>query len=223
MHADPDLVLVRACQEADPDRAEAAFEALYQRYRDRVYSIAHRITGRSADAMDVLQEAFSLLFRKIGGFRSDALFSTWLFRIVVNCSVDHVRQKRQRHGRWGHSLEELEDGPAHDANGPMASAVTREVGEQVQACIARLSPKLRAVLALRHLEGLSYEELAATLNLSMGTVKSRLARAHAALEDVLRRHLPGYEEWVEQARPATPRGGSQGAAEGGADVHEAAS
>ena len=68
---DADYDLVRACQEPDSDRFEAAFEGLYGRYRDRVYSIAYRITGCSADAMDVMQESFALLFRKIGSFRFD--------------------------------------------------------------------------------------------------------------------------------------------------------
>ena len=75
---------------------ERAFEELFRKYRDRVYAIAFRIIGSSVDAMDVVQDSFSLVFRKLQGFRGGSLFSTWLFRIVVNCSIDHRRRSQQR-------------------------------------------------------------------------------------------------------------------------------
>lgn len=193
--ADPDFELVRACQDPDSDQFEAAFEALYVAYRDRVYSIGYRITGSATDAMDVLQESFSLLFRKVGGFRFDSLFSTWLFRIVVNCSIDQKRYERVRRQRQPGSLSTLppnaepEDG---QTPGPAERAEKLELDAHVQRAIARLSPKLRAVLVLRYLEGLSYEQLGEALEVSLGTVKSRLARAHVALERVLRGTLAPY-------------------------------
>ena len=192
---DSDYLLVKACQEPDGDRFEAAFEGLYKRYRDRVYSIAYRITGRSADAMDVMQESFALLFRKIGGFRFDAQFSTWLFRIVVNCSIDHMRRERSRGATRLGSLSQLPNSaePAQDdAQGPSQRAEHRELGDHVQDSIQKLSPKLRAILVLRYLEGQTYEELSATLAVSMGTVKSRLARAHLAMGRVLRGSLEAH-------------------------------
>ncbi|MEM7199866.1 MAG: sigma-70 family RNA polymerase sigma factor [Planctomycetota bacterium] len=182
---DSDLRLVRACQDPDSDAFDAAFEALYGRYRDRVYSIAYRITGSATHAMDVMQESFCLLFRKIESFRSDARFSTWLFRLVVNCSIDHMRHERARGGGRAVELSQAE-APADPLHGPRERAESRELGDHVQRAIGRLSPKLRAVLVLRYLEGQSYEELSQTLDVSMGTVKSRLARAHLALEKQLR-------------------------------------
>ena len=185
---DPDRNLVLACQRLESDEFEAAFEALYLRYRDRVYAIAYRVTGSGADAMDVTQEAFSLLFRKIEGFRFDSLFSTWLFRIVVNASIDFRRRERSRDrslvrsSTFDSGERELEDPTV----GPEGKAELRELEDHVQASILKLSPKLGAILALRYLEGMSYEELAATLDISMGTVKSRLARAHMAIEKVLK-------------------------------------
>lgn len=181
---DTELALVRACQSPESDEFEAAFEALYTRYRDRVYSIAYRITGKSSDAMDVMQEAFCLLYRKISGFRFDSQFSTWLFRLVVNCSIDHVRRERSRGAQQTGPLSDLEgaDPVVDSAPGPSSHAEQRELDAHVHARIQRLSPKLRAILVLRYLEGLSYEELSETLEVSMGTVKSRLARAHVALE-----------------------------------------
>lgn len=183
----PDRELIEACRDVQDDRFEAAFEELYRRYRDRVYSIAYRITGSTTDAMDVVQESFRVLFLKISTFRFDARFSTWLFRIVVNCSIDLRRRERQRSGRQGQSIQNLHEGtePADESRDPLASAETSELGEQVQSAIARLSPKLRAILVLRYLEGLSYDEIAETLEVQLGTVKSRLARAHLAIEQVL--------------------------------------
>ena len=192
---DSDYLLVRACQEADSDRFEAAFEGIYTKYRDRVYSIAYRITGSTADAMDVMQESFVLLFRKISSFRFDAQFSTWLFRIVVNCSIDHMRHERSRGAKRQGSLSQLSPAaePREDEDqGPRQRAEHRELGDHVLDSIQKLSPKLRAILVLRYLEGQSYEELSATLAVSMGTVKSRLARAHLAMERVLRGSLEAH-------------------------------
>lgn len=185
---DPDAALVAACRRPESDGFEEAFEALYLKYRDRVYSIAYRVTGSAADAMDVVQESFSLLFRKLDGFRADSLFSTWLFRLVVNCSIDHRRRERS-HLRAIEDAEERDE-PTDPAAGPEVHAETRELGDQVQQAIQMLSPKLRAILALRYLEEMSYDDLAVTLGISLGTVKSRLARAHLALERVLRTSFP---------------------------------
>jgi RNA polymerase sigma-70 factor (ECF subfamily) len=187
---DPDASLVAACRQPDSDGFEQAFEELFTRYRDRVYAIAFRITGSAVDAMDVVQDSFALVFRKLDGFRGGSLFSTWLFRIVANCSIDQRRRARPRGliALVGH--EDLPSEPVDLAPSPRESAATRELGDQVQEAISTLSPKLRVILALRYLEDMSYEELAATLGLSMGTVKSRLARAHLSLENVVRSRFP---------------------------------
>ena len=206
---DPDQTLVRLCQDPDGEGFEVAFEALYQRYRDRVYSIAFRIVGSAADARDVVQEGFSLLFRKIGTFRFDSLFSTWLFRLVVNCAIDHKRQRKNRPNshrgtpaRSGTEFAESEE-PADPATiSPFEVAASAELGEHVHHCLQKLSPKLRAILVLRYLESMSYEQLADTLGLAMGTVKSRLARAHLAIENVLRGTLAPFG-FAEMAAPGS--------------------
>jgi RNA polymerase sigma-70 factor, ECF subfamily len=185
---DPDRGLVARCQNPDSDEFEAAFEALYHRYRDRVYSIAYRITGTAADAMDVVQETFSLVFRKIAGFRGESLFGTWLFRIVVNCAIDSNRQSHtglQRRTSSLSSLPGVEQSTDETTSGPANAAEVGELGDHVHQTIQRLSPKLRAVLVLRYLEHMNYDEVCATLGLSMGTVKSRTARAHVALQKEL--------------------------------------
>lgn len=187
---DPDYALVEACLDPEDDRFEQAFEALYERYRDRVYTIAYRMVGTTSDAMDVVQEAFSLLFRKLSTFRFDAKFSTWLFRLVVNCCVDYRRREKSR------SFDHLGDGALNTPDGldgPAARAESSELDDHVHASLQRLSPKLRAVLVLRYLEGLSYDELAESLGVSLGTIKSRLARAHIALEAVLEGSLDTHD------------------------------
>ena len=180
----PEPALVDACRDVQAECFEAAFEELYRRYRDRVYSIAYRMTGTSTDALDVVQDAFRVLFLKISTFRFDSQFSTWLFRIVVNCSNDHRRRLhgRRRQGPVSLSALQVSVDVEDQHDGPIEVAQSSEAGEHVHAALQRLSPKLRAALVLRYLEGLSYEAVGETLQVQPGTVKSRLARAHLALE-----------------------------------------
>jgi RNA polymerase sigma-70 factor (ECF subfamily) len=184
---DPDADLIAACRRPDSDGFEQAFEALFLRYRDRAYAIAFRVVGNAGDALDVVQESFALVFRKLEGFRGGSLFSTWLFRIVVNCSIDH---RRKRGSGAEPAAGDVDADVVDESPSPEDRAHSRELGSQVQAAISLLSPKLRAILALRYLEDMTYEELAATLGLSLGTVKSRLARAHLALQSVVRNRFP---------------------------------
>lgn len=187
---DPDAELVAACRDPDSEGFHEAFETLFERYRERVYAIAFRVSGNGSDALDIVQESFALLFRKLGSFRGKSLFSTWLFRIVTNCSIDYRRRQRADRSPTLISHPSEHHDVADAALGPRDVAAVHEVSDQVQAAISCLSPKLRAVLALRYLEEMSYEELAATLEISLGTVKSRLARAHLALEQTVRVRFP---------------------------------
>jgi len=182
-----DQQLIELCRRVEDDRFELAFEELYARYRDRVYSIAYRMTGTTTDALDVVQDSFRVLFLKISSFRFDSQFCTCLFRIVVNCSIYFHRRAKARSQRRGVSLTLVESGsePSDEAPDPVARAEAAELGAHVHAALQRMSPKLRAVLVLRYLEGLSYEELADALQIQLGTVKSRLARAHVAPESLL--------------------------------------
>lgn len=190
---DPDAKIIADCRNPDSEGFEAAFEVLFKRYHERIYAIAFRVAGNQADAMDIVQESFALLFKKLGSFRGKSLFSTWLFRIVVNCSIDHRRRNR------GISVPIQVEDPAtademsDESIGPPDTAVIHEVGDQVQLAISFLSPKLRAVMALRYLEEMSYDELAVTLEVSLGTIKSRIARAHLALEHIVRTRFPDLD------------------------------
>jgi RNA polymerase sigma-70 factor (ECF subfamily) len=223
MLVDPDRTLIEACQDPNGDGFESAFEALYTRYKDRVFNVAYRITGNVADAMDVAQEAFGLVFRKISGFRFESKFSSWLYRLVVNISIDQKRRNGQTVARFqtapkGHDLsadaEDIEDGRMAP---PEEALAAMELGAAVQAAIGCLSPKLRAIVVLRYLQDLSYEELAETLEISMGTVKSRLARAHLALETIFGDSLRRFGFTPERADPPA-RDGAAGSGSAGAEV-----
>ena len=201
MRADPDSDLVLACQDATEEGFDGAFRRLYERFKDRVYNVAYRITGNPTDALDASQETFGIVYRKIGEFRFESRFSSWVYRIAVNASIDLKRRQSTR--RVG-SLDAERD-PRHEGGRldprddlvemPVQAASRHELEREIQRAIDRLSPKLRAITVLRYVENLSYEEIAETLALSIGTVKSRLSRAHEALDrelaPILEKHYLG--------------------------------
>ena len=199
MRHDPDRQLVEACQASSPTGLQGSFRSLYDLYKDRVYNVCYRITGNVTDALDASQETFGIMFRKIPEFRFESKFSSWVYRIAVNASIDI---KRRSGTRWLASLEGTREPvgiefPRVDLRDdrtelPAAAASRHELEDEIQQAILRLSPKMRAITVLRYLENLSYEEIAETLHVSIGTVKSRLSRAHQALDreltPVLDRH-----------------------------------
>jgi len=181
---------------------EGPFRDLYERYKDRIYNVCYRVSGNASDALDASQETFGILFRKVGDFRFQSRFSSWVYRIAINASIDLKRRQSSRRlasldaitenrgGNGGHF--ELEDGSLEM---PSDVASRHELEAEVQRAISRLSTKLRAITVLRYVENQSYDEIAETLKISLGTVKSRLSRAHAAMDrelaPVLHKHYLG--------------------------------
>ena len=186
---DPDRDLILECQRSLGEGFGGAFRQVYELYKDRVYNVCYRVTGNATDALDASQETFGIVHRKIGAFRFESRFSSWVYRIAVNASIDI---KRRAASRSVTSLEALRapldrEGGAFDVEdeqteAPTAFASRHELEKDIQLAIDRLSPKMRAIIVLRYLESLSYDEIAETLDISLGTVKSRLSRAHAALD-----------------------------------------
>lgn len=186
---DPDQALIEACQASRAHGLEGAFREMYELYRDRVYNVCYRVTGNGTDALDASQETFGILFRKIAGFRFESRFSSWVYRIAVNTSID---LKRRSNARSTASLEALQASqesrgnrlelPDEAIEAPADAASRHELEEEVQQAILRLSPKMRVITVLRYVQGLSYEQIGEALEVSLGTVKSRLYRAHAALD-----------------------------------------
>jgi RNA polymerase sigma-70 factor (ECF subfamily) len=158
-------------------------------------NVAFRMTGVYEDACDIVQDAFMAAWRKIGDYRGEALFSTWLTAIVINLSRNRLQQIQQRTRREAYSLNAPFPGGDGDSV-PDPPSGARSVLEQLeeaelrlflQHCIDRLTPEFREVLVLRDMQELSYDEVAAALKLREGTVKSRLFRAREAVKECLKR------------------------------------
>ena len=186
---DPDLELVRDLAGEDVDRQRRALGLLYERYSRRIFNVAYRVLGDWDAAQDVTQEVFLHLSRRIATVRGDAGLTSWLYRITVNRAIDaRHREKRRPAWRMGDSVLEgdVKRPRGDDAvEDPDAGRVRDALAVEVERSLGRLSPKLRAILVLRYLEGLSYEELSEVLACSMGTVKSRLNRAHTAMREAM--------------------------------------
>jgi RNA polymerase sigma-70 factor, ECF subfamily len=164
-----------------------AFGAIVLRYQDRLYNAVVRITDHGDDAYDVVQEAFLNAYQSLGSFKGDAEFYTWLYRIAFNAAVSQKRKKRQavslESGRNGHPVAD----PADDATDTRpGEALERSEDEaRLYAALARLSPDHRAVLVMKDIDGLKYEEIAAVTGVPIGTVRSRLHRARLELRGLL--------------------------------------
>ena len=168
-----DARVIRACQQGDRE----AFRLLFEAYKDRVFSIARYSLGDEAAADDVTQQIFVKLITRIGQFRGDSEFTTWLYRLVINSCLDERRKRRR-------FLPVTEFEPVSDTTNqrsPETGYARREVADSVRQAISGLKPKMRLPILLKYIEGLSYEEIAEVLGCSKGTVASRLNRAHKAL------------------------------------------
>ena len=157
-----------------------AFEELVRRYEKRVYVIALRSSGNPEDAADITQEVFLRAWRSIENFRGDSGFSTWLFRITMNICVDHARHRPQTTTR---TTEDDEERPIHDtAPTPEEQLDNRELGRELAAALAEISEEHRRIVLLRDVSGMSYSEIAEILEISEGTVKSRIALRRILLQ-----------------------------------------
>jgi len=158
---------------------QEALRLLFETHKDRVYSLALRFTGDGTAAWDLTQEVFIKVFSKLGEFRNQAKFETWLYRIVLNACIDQQRRNKrfiplEKPGVYNTMSE---------SQPQEKSYIRRQVTEAVQAAVARLSPKVKAPILLRYVEGLSYEEIAEVLGCRAGTVAARLNRGHKIREN----------------------------------------
>jgi len=183
---DLDKQLVERCLTGD----EGAWEDLVKTHTRRVYAICYRFTGKDSEAQDLTQEVFLRLFRTLKSFRSgEGSFTVWLARMTRNLLIDHYRRTRQE--RITDSIEEqlpmIEERSLSStrADGLLAG---REASELLQYALQRLSPDLRETVILRDLEEMEYKEIAETLGVPEGTVKSRLNRGRAELARILRKY-----------------------------------
>ncbi|HWO02508.1 MAG TPA: sigma-70 family RNA polymerase sigma factor [Blastocatellia bacterium] len=173
--------IIEDCKRGD----RAAFQLLFEAYKDKVYSIALHYGSDPSMAHDVTQQVFLKLFTTIDQFRHESEFATWLYRIVANACVDEQR-KRKRFVPFSPEVEVKDSG----ARSQEQAYQRRQLAESVRGAIAELSPKLRMPILLKYVEGLSYDEIATVLGCSIGTVSSRLNRGHKMLATKLG-HLRG--------------------------------
>lgn len=194
---DPDLEIVRDLESEDPETRRRALGRLYERHHRRVFNVAWRVLGDWGLAQDVTQDVFVQLSDRISSFRREAGLTSWIYRITVNRAID-ARRREARRPAWrmgAGPLDEIVRRPRGDVEIPdPAQGLEQDaLARRVQEALSHLSPKLRAIAVLRYVEGLTYEELAEVLGCAPGTVKSRLSRAHAALQHWLG-DFPGEDE-----------------------------
>jgi RNA polymerase sigma-70 factor, ECF subfamily len=173
---DIDPSLIEACRAGGRDAQRRLFLAS----KDFVYASARCFfAGDESTARDVTQDVFVKLFDRIGQFRGESSFRTWLYRLVIHACIDETRRRK----RWT-SIDQVDAEAILERNTDpheSPSAERTELSRLVQAAVGRLSPKLQAVMVLKYFEGLSYDEIAAALGTSRGTVASRMNRGHREL------------------------------------------
>jgi RNA polymerase sigma-70 factor (ECF subfamily) len=182
---------VRQAQQGDV----RAFEQLFQQYQKGIYNAIYQIVRSESDAADLTQDVFVRAYRALPRLQSPEAFTSWLYRIAINLSRNHLRDSaRSRTESLEFSDGDEEGGGqreiADTSMDPAAKAQTRDVQDRVRRAIATLSPDHRSVITFHHIEEMPVEEIARILDISVGTVKSRLSRAR----ENLRRKLAGYVE-----------------------------
>lgn len=188
--------IVRRAQAGD----RHAFRELVERYQRRVYSIAYGMLKNSDDAFDVSQEVFVKVYRYLENFNHQSSFYTWLYRITVNMSIDHIRKNKKvrnveyddriSHG-GGDVIGEEHILPSTLGLNPDKVYGRKELREKMLEALDTLSEKHRTILIMREVEGMSYEEMAESLNISKGTVMSRLFHARRYFQDAISEYLEG--------------------------------
>ncbi len=172
---------------------EAAFRELLSRYERPVFSLVVRMVRDATLAEDLAQEAFIKAFHALGSYDPRFRFSSWLFKIANNLTIDHLRKKQldtvSMHGAPGAQGEEEEARSrivlADGRETPEEYTANRELGGRIEAAISRLRPEYRTAILLRHVEGHSYEEVAEIMEVPLGTVKTYIHRGRHELKDLL--------------------------------------
>ena len=189
--AEHDLELVRLAQAGD----DRAFEALVVKYQRRIARHVARYVRRACDVEDVVQDTFIRAYRGLAAFRGDSAFYTWLYRIAAHCAINFVQRDHSPLLLGDHAPEEVAEAfepGVSDSEDPERTLMAKEIADVVQRALARLKPDLAEALTLFEVEGKSYADIAAMLNIPIGTVRTRIFRAREfiakRLEPVLGPH-----------------------------------
>ncbi|MFL7792501.1 MAG: RNA polymerase sigma factor [Anaerolineae bacterium] len=167
--------LIRIAQQGDAD----AFGQLVVRYQQAVFNIAYRMTGSRQEAEDVAQEAFIKSYRALDRFDPTRPFAPWLYRITTNIALNWIKRRRPE-VNMDEEITRSDTTPSVEAQ-----TIAAETSDRLRAAIATLTPNYRAVIELRHFQGLSYQEMSEVLNVPISDVKSWLFRARRRLREVL--------------------------------------
>jgi len=190
-----DITLVQRVRTGD----QRAFKLLVERYQRKVYSVALGMLRNQEDARDVAQEAFVRVYRYLPFFKGDASFYTWLYRIVNNLCIDILRKRGATKGITHIEFDEAVKRDTAEAQigalgsmlgtNPQKSALRRELAEKINEAINDIPEAHRQILLLREVEGMSYDDLARTLNIKKGTVMSRLFHARLKMQKILNKYV----------------------------------
>ena len=178
--------IIERCQAGDLD----SFDYLYNTYAEKVYQLAYRYFNSPDDASDIVQETFIRIYKSISGYRGDAQFSTWVYRIATNLCYDELRRRKKRQEdsfdadieteKGSIAREIVDDGPS-----PHEKAESAERIRYLMEKLSFLPKEQRASVILRDIHGYSYQEIAEIQNCSLGTVKSRISRGRCAIKEML--------------------------------------
>jgi len=174
-----DADLVQLCQKGDMD----AFGQLFNRHQKQVYNISFRMMGNREDASDITQEIFVRAYQKIGKYNFKSSFATWLYRLATNFCIDELRKRKRDVNAMplDEAISEV------NSNTPEDIAILNDTERQVWDALNSLKEKERAILILKDIEGLSYNEIAEVFECSLGRVKSRIHEARQKLKTALER------------------------------------
>ncbi len=200
-----DRELVESAKAGDRD----AFRSLFERYHRRAYALALGVVRHPDDALDVVQDAFIKAHKYLDKFEGNSSFYTWLYRIVMNLAIDHIRKHRRIKPV---ELDEakLEDGgddsliPRIFGGNPGRALMDKEIRARIDQALGELSENHRAVLVMRELEGLSYEEMAKTMECSKGTIMSRLFHARRNMQKRLLDLVDASPEMIKDLTGVAP-------------------
>lgn len=175
-----------------------AFRMLVDRYQRKAYSVAFSMVRNADDAMDITQEAFLKVYKSLDGFQHSSGFYTWLYRIVVNLCIDHLRKSgRFQNVDYDDKLKHDDDdgGDVHDVipnrldGNPDKVIARKELAAQMEKALSSLSPDHRTAILLREVEGMSYEEMAEAMSVPKGTIMSRLHHARRNMQKFLSEYV----------------------------------
>ena len=180
-----DLELVKRVQRGE----KSAFDLLVLKYQHRIGAVIGRFVPDHAEAQDIAQESFMRAYRALQNFRGDAQFYTWLYRIAVNTAKNHLVAMKRRPPTSDVEVDDAEHftgARMQDNDTPEHELLREEIAREVSQTVAALPEELRQAITLREVEGLSYEEIAETMDCPIGTVRSRIFRAREAIDARLR-------------------------------------